>query len=54
MIDSVLKECLKELQEMPKDEVIKKCEELDLYSDKYSNKKYKDDSFEVICLKENN
>ena len=54
MIDSVLKECLKELQEMSKDEVIKKCKELNLYSDKYSNEKYKDDSFEVIYPKENN
>lgn len=48
MSDSVLKECLKELQKMSKDEVIKKCKELNLYSDKYSNEKYKDDSFEVI------
>ena len=37
MKDSILKECLKELQEMSKEEVIKKCEELALYDDKYSN-----------------
>lgn len=48
MSDSVLKECLKELQEMSEDEVIKKCKELNLYSNEYSNEKYKDDSFEVI------
>ena len=48
MSDSVLKECLRELQKMSKDEVVKKCKELNLYGDKYSNEKYKDDSFEVI------
>ena len=41
MKDSVLKECLKELQEMSK-------EELGLYDDKYSNKKYKDNDFEIV------
>ena len=41
MKDSILKECLKELQEMSKEEVIKKCEELALYDDKYSNKNIK-------------
>ena len=48
MKDSVLKECLSELQEMSKEEVIKKCEELGLYDNKYSNEKYKDDDFEII------
>ena len=48
MKDSILKECLKELQEMSKEEVIKQCEELALYDDKYSNKKYKDNDFEIV------
>ena len=48
MKDSILKECLKELQEMSKEEVINKCEELGLYDDKYSNEKYKDDDFEIV------
>ena len=48
MKDSVLKECLKELQEMSKEEVIKKCEELGLYDDKYSNEKYEDNDFEIV------
>ena len=48
MKNSVLKECLKELQEMSKEEVIKKCEELGLYDDKYSNEKYKDDDFKIV------
>ena len=48
MKDSILKDCLKELQEMAKEEVIKKCEELGLYDDKYSNKKYKNNDFEIV------
>ena len=48
MSNSVLKECLKELQEMSKEEVVEKCEELGLYDDKYNNEKYKDDTFEII------
>ena len=48
MKDFILKECLKELQEMSKEEVIKKCKELGLYDDKYSNEKYKDDDFEIV------
>ena len=48
MKDSILKECLDELQNMSKEEVIKKCEELGLYDDKYSNEKYKDDDFEIV------
>ena len=48
MKDSILKECLNELQEMSKEEVIKKCKELGLYDDKYSNEKYKDDDFEIV------
>ena len=48
MEDFILKECLKELQEMSKEEVIKKCEELGLYDDKYSNEKYKDSDFEIV------
>ena len=39
MKDSILKECLKELQEMSREEVIKRCKELDLYSDEYNNEK---------------
>ena len=34
--------------EMSKEEVIKKCEELGLYDDKYSNEKYKDDDFKIV------
>ena len=48
MKDSILKECLKELQEMSKEEVIKKCEELGLYDNKYSNEKYKNNNFEIV------
>ena len=48
MKDSILKECLKEFQEMSKEEVVKKCEDLGLYDDKYSNKKYKDNDFEIV------
>ena len=48
MKDSVLKECLKELQEMSKEEVAEKCEELGLYDDKYNNEKYKDDDFKLV------
>ena len=48
MKDSILKECLNELQEMSKEEVIKKCEELGLYDNKYSNEKYKDNNFEIV------
>ena len=48
MKDSILKECLKELQEMSNEEVVQKCEELGLYDDKYSNEKYKDNNFEII------
>ena len=48
MKDSILKECLKELQEMSKDEVVEKCEELGLYDDKYNIVKYKDDDFKIV------
>ena len=48
MKDSVLKECLKELQEMSKEEVIKKCEELGLYDNKKKKKKYKDNDFKIV------
>ena len=48
MKDSILKECLDELQKMSKEEVIKKCEELGLYDDKYSNEKYKDNDFKIV------
>ena len=48
MKDSNLKECLKELQEMSKEEVVKKCKELGLYDDKYSNEKYKDNDFKIV------
>ena len=48
MKDSILKECLDDLQKMSKEEVIDKCEELGLYDDKYSNKKYKDNDFEIV------
>ena len=48
MKDSILKGCLKELQEMSKEEVVEKCKELGLYDDKYSNEKYKDDDFEIV------
>ena len=48
MSNSVLKECLKELQEMSKEEVVEKCEELGLYDDKYNNEKYKDDDFKIV------
>ena len=33
---------------MSEEEVIKKCMELGLYDDEYSNEKYKDDSFEIV------
>ena len=48
MSNSVLKECLKELQEMSREEVIERCKELNLYSDEYNNEKYKDNTFEII------
>ena len=48
MKDSILKECLNELQEMSKEEVVEKCEELGLYDDKYNNEKYKDDDFKIV------
>lgn len=48
MSDSFLKKYLKELQEMSEDEIIEKCKDFNLYSNEYSNEKYKDDSFEVI------
>ena len=48
MKNSILKEYLDELQNMSKEEVIKKCEELGLYDDKYSNEKYKDNDFKIV------
>ena len=48
MKDSILKECLNELQEMSKEEVVEKCKELGLYDDKYNNEKYKDDDFKIV------
>ena len=48
MKDSILKECLNELQEMSKEEVVEKCKELGLYDDKYSNEKYKDNDFKIV------
>ena len=39
-------EIIEIIENMSEEEVIKKCIELGLYDDKYSNEKYKDDSFE--------
>lgn len=41
-------EIIEIIENMSEEEVIKKCIELGLYDDKYSNEKYKDDSFEIV------
>ena len=39
-------EIIEIIENMSEEEVIKKCMELGLYDDEYSNEKYKDDSFD--------
>lgn len=41
-------EIIEIIENMSEEEVIKKCIELGLYDDEYSNEKYKDDSFEPV------
>ena len=52
MNNSILNDCLRELQEMTDEEVVQKCKELGLYK-KYNNEKYIPDDFELI-LPDNN
>ena len=48
MKDDSLEMIDKRLFENYSEEVIKKCEELNLYDDKYSNEKYKDNDFKIV------
>ena len=54
MNNSILNDCLRELQEMTDEEVVQKCKELGLYKN-YNNKKYiHDDDFEIVLPNEDN